>query len=110
MAQESGNASAPDGRQRAVAVCWFRREDYEPAKARMADPERLYENYDVWLKEAQAFEREMEQQGVKVIRTRFDGTSFFLFCATRAVPADGPARAEWAAQETMRRSAAPKQG
>ena len=93
----------PSRRARVVAICWFRREDYEAAKAGMADPERLYAGYDAWLKEAQAFETQMAADGVKTTRVRFDPTGFALYCVTRGLPPDGVARAEWANLEARRK-------
>lgn len=97
--------SAAKPPQRAVAICWFRREDYEAAKSAMSDPDRLYDNYDEWLREAHAFEREMAEQNVKAHRIRFDPVGFGLFCATRKIVADGTARAQWAASEAAKRVA-----
>jgi hypothetical protein len=90
-------------RKQAVAICWFRREDYDAAKAEMSDPERLYEDYDEWLQEAQAFETEMLGNGIKTVRIRWDPTGFALFCLTRNIAPDGGARAEWAAFEANKR-------
>ncbi|MEJ1160262.1 hypothetical protein [Prosthecomicrobium sp. N25] len=95
-------APAPE-RQRAVAICWFRREDYDAAKAEMADPDRLYEDYDEWLQEAQAFEAEMTGRGIKTVRIRYEPVGFSLFCLTRGITPDGAARAEWAAAEASKR-------
>lgn len=95
-----------DKPEKVIAICWFRREDYDRAKAAMVDPGRLYADYDEWLKEGQAFEREMQAQGVRVVRIRFDATAFALFCLSRQLPADGVARAAWATEEAMKRSGA----
>lgn len=101
-------AGQQPARQRAVAICWFRREDYEAAKSEMADPERLYDGYDEWLHEAQAFEREMQDQGVKVQRIRYESKGFALFCLTRGIAPDGAARAEWAAMEAYKKAVKPQ--
>lgn len=92
---------------RQLALCWFRRKDYEQAKALMEDADRLYDDYDTWLKEGWAFEREMSDKGVRTVRIRFDEQSFLLFCATHAMARDGVARAEWAAYEAIRRATPP---
>ena len=86
-----------------LGFCWFRREDHPAGRAMMTDPDALFEHYDAWLAEAQRLEREARDKGARVIRIRFDQTSFALFCMTRRLSADAKARGAWAASEAYRR-------
>ena len=88
-----------------VAICWFRRESYDAAKAIMADPDRLYPNFDVWLKEAKAFETECAVKKVPTKRIRFDKPAFILFCSTRNLIPDAGARMMWASMEAQKAEA-----
>jgi hypothetical protein len=88
--------------ERILPICWFPRDAYESAKAMMADPFRLYADYDEWLREAQKFEAEMRGQNVRVKRVRFHPAGFVLFCTGRNIVPDAAARQMWAVQEASK--------
>ncbi len=94
---------APANTLRIYGFCWFRREDYDEARAAMADPEVLFDTFDEWLKAAKKIESDMAAQGHKVVRIRFDIISFMLYCATHDVPPIEQSRANWAAAELRRK-------
>lgn len=83
--------------------CWFLREDYDTARAAMADPEVLFDTYAEWLKAAKKIEADVTAKGGKVIRIRFDLSAFLFYCAIHNVPPVEQARANWAATELRRR-------
>lgn len=89
--------------KRILGFCWFHRDDYDRARSVMADPEVLFPTFDEWLKSAKRIESEVTARGDKVVRIRFDGASFLLFCASRSRRPDEQARAAWAAQEVRKR-------
>ncbi len=51
----------------------------------------------------EATARDLAAQGAKVIRIRFDLTSFLFYCEARRIPPVEQARADWAATELRRR-------
>jgi len=94
---------APETTLRVYGFCWFLRDDYDEARAAMADPEVLFDTYAEWLKAAKKIEADVAAQGAKVIRIRFDLTSFLFYCEARRIPPVEQARADWAATELRRR-------
>ena len=88
---------------RIYGFCWFRRENYEEARAVMADPEVLFDTFDEWLKAAKKIEADVAAQGHKVVRVRFDLQSFLLYCMTHNVAPIEQTRANWAAAELKRK-------
>ena len=88
---------------RIYGFCWFLRDDYDEARAAMADPEALFDTYAEWLKAAKKIEADVAAQGGKVVRIRFDLPSFLFYCQARGVPPVEQARADWAATELRRR-------
>ncbi len=88
--------------RRIAPYCWFPRDAYEQAKAMMADPDRLYDSYDTWLREAKKFEAEMAENNIVTKRVRFHREAFGLFCTTRNLVPDGAARAMWASFEAQK--------
>ena len=88
---------------RVFGFCWFLRDDYDAARAAMADPEVLFDTYAEWLKAAKKIEAEVTAKGDKVIRIRFDLQSFMFYCLTHDVQPVEQTRANWAAAELRRR-------
>lgn len=95
--------TSPADTLRVFGFCWFLRDDYDEARAAMADPEVLFDTYAEWLKAAKKIEADVSAQGGKVIRIRFDLESFMIYCMTRNIPPVEQARADWAAAELRRR-------
>lgn len=94
---------APEAPLRVYGFCWFLRDDYDAARAAMADPEVLFDTYAEWLKAAKKIEADVTAQGAKVIRIRFDIESFMFYCAAHDVAPVEQTRANWAAAELRRR-------
>lgn len=95
--------TTPAATLRIYGFCWFRRDEYDAARAAMADPEVLFDTFDEWLKAAKKIESDMTAQGHKVVRIRFDITSFMLYCVSHDVPPVEQSRANWAAAELKRK-------
>ena len=93
----------PETPLRVYGFCWFLRDEYDEARAAMADPEVLFDTYGEWLKAAKKIEADVTAQGGKVIRIRFDLPSFRFYCLTHNVPPVEQTRANWAAAELRRR-------
>lgn len=95
---------------RVFGFCWFHRDDYDAARAAMADPEVLFDTFAEWLKAAKKIEAEVTAKGHKVVRIPFDLQAFLFYCMTRNIPPVEQARANWAADELRRRyeATAPK--
>lgn len=96
-------SKAPQKIQRVYGICWFAREDYDTARAAMADPEALFDTYDEWLAAAHKLERQVAAEGDKSVRIRFDMESFMLYCVTQKLPPYEQTRANWAAQEVKKK-------
>lgn len=92
-----------DTPKRILGFCWFRRETYQEARKVMVDPHVLFDSFDEWLAAARKIEREMTDQGDKVVRIRFDLPVFLLWCASHGRMPDENARAAWAAAEARKR-------
>jgi ribosomal protein S19E (S16A) len=56
------------GRNSAMGIPWYRREDYPRIRKIMAEGERFPEAYDDWLHRAEAVERRIAVSGVPAIR------------------------------------------
>jgi len=97
--------TAPATPQRIVGFCWFHRDDYDRARAAMADPEVLFDTFDEWLAAARKIEKEVTEKGDKVVRIRFDLASFTLFCIGKSSQMNEQARAAWAANEARKKFA-----
>lgn len=94
---------APTKPIRVVGFCWFHRDDYQNARAAMADPEILFDTFDEWLRAAKKIEADVSAQGDKVVRIRFDLASFLLFCVGAGRLPDEQARAAWASAEVKKK-------
>lgn len=78
-----------------IGLPWYRREDYAPLRAGMADSHLLAPTYEVWLAAALNNEAVARQAGLDVVRVVIDPLIFARWCAMRGRPANAGARVEY---------------
>lgn len=76
----------------AVGLVWYRKEDYDTARAIMADADLLTLTYEKWRYRAAKTEAELTAKGHKVIRAIIDPTEFPLWCRARGLNVDAKGR------------------
>lgn len=62
----------PDGLPFALGVPWFTKATYLPCLGLFADAADFPRSFDAWLVEAEAGEKELRDEGVRVERIKFD--------------------------------------
>lgn len=75
-----------------IGLVWYRKEDYDAARAIMADADLLPLTYDKWRYGAAKTEAKLSAQGHKVIRAIIDPTEFPLWCRARGLNVDAKGR------------------
>jgi hypothetical protein len=80
---------------RRIGLPWYRREDYAPLRAGMADPHVLAPTYEGWLAAALNNEAVARQAGLDVVRVVIDPVVFAEWCAMRGRPAEAGARVDY---------------
>ena len=83
---------------RAVAMVWYRAEDYSAVLRVMSDSDKLPATFEKWLFKAQKNEKEMRRKGYTVIRICIDPETFPDWCRARGLDVNANARNLFAAE------------
>jgi hypothetical protein len=83
-----------------IGVPWFRRDRYDEAKARMADPESLPATYDDWLTKALKREAFTHSNRETPNRVLVDDDEFFNYCLAMGAPPNRVWRSRYALERT----------
>lgn len=79
----------------ATAIGWYSRQDYPRILEIMSDSEKLPAKYDNWLRTAEASEKHMGRQGMKVFRAIIQPEEFLAWCNANSLKTDADARIRW---------------
>ncbi|MDP4022050.1 hypothetical protein Q8W71_05410 [Methylobacterium sp. NEAU 140] len=85
-------------RPRRVGLPWYAIEHYEALRASLADGAKLPPAYETWRIATEQTEREVQRSGVEVVRVLIEPEAFATWCEREGAPADGTARARYAAE------------
>ena len=83
---------------RYVALPWYASEHYEALRQTLSDGGKLPVQYEAWRASTQQVEREVQYSGVEVVRVTIEPHTFTAWCERVGLPADGSARARYAAE------------
>jgi len=83
-----------------IGVYWYTREHYETMRTICIDEENFHATYDEWLEDAEKFCKQMENDGVKVVRTDLDPDRFLAFCKSKGMKPNASTR-NWIATEAV---------
>lgn len=64
-----------------VGIAWYKRDSYPRCLATFVDGASLHETFDEWLTAAEKVEKQLLQQGQKVVRVDIDPDTFPDWCA-----------------------------
>lgn len=81
---------------RAVAMAWFRREDFARIKTMMIDADKLHSTWELWVKAAEANQQGFEARGFVVIRVVVVPEDFAAWCGKNGRDFDAKARMDYA--------------
>lgn len=81
--------------RKAVAIAWFRKEDYARILDISDDADTLPRDFDKWREEAEAGKRELESGGLVVIPTIIDPAALSEWAKSRGLNINAQARAEF---------------
>lgn len=79
-----------------LGIPWFRRKEYAPAIAIMADRDQLYPTYEEWLPIAQARLKQLQAQNRRCKKVFLEVAPFEAFCEEQGIARDAHARALYA--------------
>ncbi len=96
------------GKTDAVGLPWFYRQDYGRILEIMEDAAAMPERYDQWLKQAEAFERQVKRAGKVPVRAIVDPGEFPAWCRARGLKIDGKARVQFANEAAYRQPTGPR--
>ena len=82
----------------AVAMAWFRREQWDLLRAVSVDADNLERSYDQWHSFALGQFRDFEAKGIRVRRIDVEVGALMRWCESEGRVIDGSARAEYAAR------------
>ncbi len=85
-------------RPRRVGLPWYSPKHYEVLRLRLADGAKLPVQYEDWRISTEQVEREVQRSGVEVVRVPIEPAEFGAWCERTGSPADGAARARYAAE------------
>ena len=80
----------------AIAMAWYRPDQWILLRAASADGERLEATYEEWLAFAAKKLRDLEAKGFEVHRIDVEVAALVRWCNSQGRPVDGEARAEYA--------------
>ncbi len=80
----------------AVAMAWYRQEQWALLRAVSADSDQLEATYDEWLVFATRQVRDLESRGIRVQKIEVEVGSLTRWCESESRVVDGDARAEYA--------------
>lgn len=71
----------PNNVPSAVGIGWYTRETYPLCLAIFADAANLPDTFDEWLVKAEQTEKQLRQQGMRVVRVEIDPKTFPSWCS-----------------------------
>lgn len=89
----------------ALAVPWFRREDYYELRKTFPDGDNLPGRYDRWLRQAERIVEAAHAEKRVVVKATIDPREFSDWCRARGLSLDADARqqyADWYLQQKRR--------
>ena|SRR5215207_6568566 len=92
MAKSKINSSTP-----VIGVAWYRPEQWETLRNASVDRDKLEETYAEWLADAERVVKQLQQQGLRVIKVEVEITDLLVWCGGQRIPLDGEARSNYAA-------------
>lgn len=99
----------PEGEGVVVGIAWYRREQWPRLLEISEDREKLEESYDEWLASAVKGLGTFGSQGLKAVRVDIDTEELLAWCASRNLPVDGKARAEYTTEKVQKLYQPPKE-
>lgn len=85
-----------DSEKIAVAMAWYRREQWPLLLAVSADADKLEPTYEEWLAFASRQIRDLESRGIRVQKIDVELGALTRWCQSEGRAVDGEARAEYA--------------
>jgi hypothetical protein len=81
-----------------IGVAWYRPEDWAALKSMFVDSDKLQENYQDWLHDAEELEKDLSEAGHLVKRVHLDPKTFPGWCTLRGLRPDAAARSQFASE------------
>jgi len=88
--------SRPGLQVRATILVWYREEDWDRILEIMTDAEKLPPTFEDWQQKAEEEVRQLESQGMTVLKAYIDPEEFIGWCAIRGMDIDAEARMAFA--------------
>ncbi|MCA9137275.1 MAG: hypothetical protein KDB00_10960 [Planctomycetales bacterium] len=77
------DAVNPNSVPSAVGIMWYSRENFDGFMSLFSDSDDLPSTYDDWLVKAEHAEKQVQSQGMKVVRVETDPETFRSWCNER---------------------------
>ena len=81
----------------AIGVAWYRPEQWETLRNVSVDRDTLEETHAEWLIEAKRVVKQLQQQGLHVIKVDVEVSDLMLWCESQKIPLDAEARTKYTA-------------
>ena len=85
-----------------IGVAWYRPEQWETLRNVSVDRDKLEEKYAEWLADAERVVKQLQQQGLRVIKVDVEISDLMLWCESQQIPLDAEARSNYAAFKVQR--------
>src|SRR2546422_567893 len=82
----------------AIAIVWYRPEQWQRVRDIATDSEELEASYIEWLKVAEEKLKELRRSGLRVEKVDVDSEKLILWCNERGLENNGQARSRYAAE------------
>jgi len=92
MAKSKVNSSAA-----VIGVAWYRPDQWDIMRNIAVDRDQLEDTYAEWLADAERAAKQLQQQGLRVIKVDVEIADLMLWCESQRIPLDGKARSNYAA-------------
>ncbi len=80
-----------------IGVAWYRPDQWEIMRNVAVDRDKLEDTYTEWLADVERLVKQLEQQGLRVIKVDIEVADLMLWCESQQIPIDGKARSNYAA-------------
>ncbi len=95
----------PDQQEAALqALVWYKEEDWETLLEMFTDSDKLPQDYQQWLRLAEAKKAEIEALGCKVLKVYIDPVNFKGWCDSKGFEMNSEARAQLAIEVAQAQS------
>jgi hypothetical protein len=92
MAKSKNNSSAL-----VIGVAWYQPDQWEILRNVAVDRDKLEDTYAEWLADAERVVKQLQQNGLRVIKVDIEITDLMLWCENQRIPLDGEARSKYTA-------------